>query len=268
MIKSPLKVIHIKNEPANINPIFLKRFLVKSIFSILKFFLITEMRGFLLLFVFVGIVSAKCGLYLNYQHSEARDQRHERAGAHYYNSQTRSDWAFGWGFGFQSLSTLKSCNDNEMFEQCKRAQKIIDMWVWATNTGNSIIELGCADFIVCAADMTENGEFWCQNMDSYDLCLNAQTIIAIANATSQYSIRCREAVKLSDNVPVLDYREAHPITTTTTTLPPPTTFTPKVTTTVVDVTTTPPPPPQGDSGGSMIKLNLKLILLSILVLCL
>jgi len=190
------------------------------------------MRGFLFL-AFVSVTAAKCGLYWNYQHAESQKY------LNYYHR------GFGYGFGFQSFSTLVSCNDMEMFEQCKRAQKILDMWV-GTGSGNQSIELGCARFIVCSADISENGKYWCQNMDSYDLCINAQTIIENANATSQYPIVCAQAVKLSDDIPVLPYREAHPITTT---------VPPNATTQIVTTT-----PIQGDSSGSILTPKWMLLL--------
>ena len=185
-------------------------------------FLWLKMGRIFLFVLLLPIILGKCGLYWNYAHSSSREdnQRTGGLGSRY------ATWGFGFGhgFGYQSLSSIVTCNDVEMFEQCKRAQFLLDM----QGIGE---ELNCAHNIVCSAAIPGNGKFWCQNLDAYDLCLHAQ---ALSNTT----IICSLATKLSDDIAVLDYRESaatQPPTTPPTT--PPTDS--NMTTTTSPPTTTP-----------------------------
>ena len=72
---------------------------------------------FLLLLLVTQVIS-KCGLYKHHDKSKETKDKHWlfRGGS------VRA--AAGRGYGYESMSTTVSCNDMEMFEQCKRAQQI------------------------------------------------------------------------------------------------------------------------------------------------
>jgi hypothetical protein len=202
----------------------------------------------LIFFLFVAAVTvtdAKCGLW--YQFSHVLD------GPHWDNRNGfPSGWYHGdvkWAAGYESLDQFVICNDMEMFHQCNRAQQILDLFT--TNNGLPPVTIGCAEHIACSANLPSgNGKFFCQNMDSYDICLHAQAAISSVNQTAQFPIRCVYAEMLSDNVPVLNYRQASP-TTTTTTAP----------TIVTNVTFTEPPNTTAPASASTLKYASGIILL-------
>lgn len=102
------------------------------------------------------------------------------------------------GLGYQEWI----CNDMEMFYQCNRAQTILDAFTLKSNL--PFYNLGCHKHIVCAAKLSE-GRYWCQNMDSYNLCLSGRDIIAYAVVSDKYPIECRFDVLLEDRIPVLNF---------------------------------------------------------------
>lgn len=164
----------------------------------------------LLFFILVVTIEAKCGIWYQFSHTREGPFRDNRYGypAGYYHGDTQ------WAAGYESLDQFVICNDMEMFHQCNRAQTILDLF----NTMNRlpIINIGCSEHIICAPNLPAgNGKYYCQNMDSYDLCVHAQSLVSNLNQTSQYPIRCVYSDMLSDNIQVIDYRQAAPTTTTT-----------------------------------------------------
>ena len=190
----------------------------------------------------ITIVGAKCGLWYQFSHSREgpfRENRYGNGGSPYADTK--------WAAGYESLDQQIMCNDEEMFQQCHRAQYILD--AFASKNNLPLATIGCADNIVCSPTLPgNNGKFYCQNMDAYDLCLQAQLFIENLNQTAQYPIRCVYASMLSDNIPVINYRRSEPTTTIVPTVPANTTLTP---------TTTSP---------SLASLNLVSVLLLLLVL--
>ena len=177
------------------------------------------MHLFVCLFL-ITIVEAKCGLWYQFSHTREGPFRENRYG--------NGASAYGdtkWAAGYESLDQQIMCNDEEMFQQCHRAQHILD--VFATKNNLPLETIGCADNIICSPTLPgNNGKFYCQNMDAYDLCIQAQSFIDNLNQTAQYPIRCVYASMLSDDIPVINYRRSDPATTTVpanTTLPPTTT---------------------------------------------
>lgn len=159
----------------------------------------------LLIITFISIVTAKCGLWRQYNRDTQRD-------GPYFNgnpgSWSRTAWAFS--YGFESLDQNLACNDMEMFYQCDRAQKYLDLYNAEQNIAPATVS--CAQNIVCSGAFTENGRFWCQNMNSFDLCVSVQSIL---NAT-KYSVECTYATANTDGIPILNYRRSPEITSTTT----------------------------------------------------
>ena len=169
---------------------------------------------FLLLITIITITTSKCGLWHQFDHSFTKD------GPHRINrcqpASKRCDFGWAVGYGYQSLDQKLICNDMEMFYQCNAAQEMLDAYHRAM--GLSLRFIGCYDHIVCAPPLpSRNGKFWCQNMNSYDLCVIIRDIIEAANATIEYPVECKVAVMLTDRVPVLNYRMPPEITTTSTT---------------------------------------------------
>ena len=114
-------------------------------------------------------------------------------------------------YGFESLDKQPMCDDMEMFHQCNRAQFLLDKY---SELGNlPYTNLGCSQHISCAATLHSDGTFWCQNMDSFELCLVAQTILNNTN----FQVSCKQAEVLTDGFPILNYRKLRPTTTTVTT---------------------------------------------------
>lgn len=134
-----------------------------------------------------------------------------------------------------------------MYGQCNAAQNMLN--AHHLKMGLPMQTFGCYDHIVCNPPLPpRNGKSWCQNMDSYDVCVTIRNIIENANATAEYPVECNFAVMLTDNVRVLNYRRPAKITTTTTTTtttPVPTTTTfwnttgSNITTTIAEETTAP-----------------------------
>ena len=185
----------------------------------------------MLFFLLIALTNCKCLLWYQFSHTSERDGPHRE---NRFGGGNRGDWhadtQWAMGFGYESLDQLVGCNDLEMFNQCDRAQKIIDLYT--EKNDRPIINIGCSNNIACAATLpSTNGKFWCQNMDSYDRCVSAKVMMDEMNQTQRYPIDCVFDVMLSDNIPVLNYRKSSPITTTTTTTTI-TTTTPMITTTV------------------------------------
>jgi len=199
---------------------------------------------FLLFVTAVTVTEAKCGLWYQFSHTREGPFRENRGGSYHGDTQ--------WAAGYESLDQFVICNDMEMFHQCNRAQQVLDLFTTRNNL--PLVTIGCAEHITCAANLPSgNGRFFCQNMDSYDLCIGAQAAIDGVNQTAQYPIRCVYAEMLSDNIPVLNYRQALPTTTTTTA---PTVFT--------NVTLTEPPNTTAPASASTIACASGLILLLVL----
>lgn len=178
---------------------------------------------------FFALSAAKCGLWRQYNHATQQDGPYFEGNR---GSSSRVAWAFG--YGFESLDQNLVCNDMEMYYQCDRAQKYLDLYNAERGVPPSTV--GCAQNIVCSWSPTGNGRVWCQNMDSFDLCVSIQEIL---NAT-RYSVECTFATPNTDGIPILNYRRSSESTTTTTvittsTVPDPT-FVP---TTTVPQTTRP-----------------------------
>ena len=160
-----------------------------------------------------------------------------------------------------SLPVLYLCGIAPNSGLCLRISSIKAWDMFTMKNGLPPFTIGCAKHITCAATLpSSNGKYWCQNMDSYDLCMTAKAIIDVMNQTAQYPVECSFDVMLSDNIRVLDYRKPGPITTTTTTVPP-TTIPPNTT---VPVTTT-PPNTTAPAMASMLKYTSGLITLLLLV---
>ena len=171
-------------------------------------FLLISMLSFLFLFTFTTCVSAKCGLWYQFSHTSERDGPHREN--RYSSNNPYSDTQWAMGFGYESLDQEVTCLDLEMFHQCGRAQQMLDLY-----TAKNLLPyqtIGCHNHIVCASPLpTGNGRYWCQNMDSYDLCLIVQNI----TANTDYSVTCGFSILLQDNIPVLDYRQPGILVTTT-----------------------------------------------------
>jgi len=166
---------------------------------------------YLIFLLFFIASEAKCGLWYQFSHNREGPYRENKygSGSVYGNSDTQ------WAAGYESLDQQIICNDEEMFQQCNRAQQVVDMALIKNNL--PIVTIGCADHIICAPTLpTNNGKFYCQNMDSYDLCILAQELMIRLNEEARYQIKCTYATLLNDNIPVIDYRKPGPITTTTT----------------------------------------------------
>lgn len=148
--------------------------------------------------LFIQSLDAKCAVWLQYNHG------YERLGYH------------AW-VGYESLSKKPVCEDLEMFEQCKLAQSTYNRF--RTDNGLNPIDIKCYNNIICAPVLPSgNGVWYCQNMDSYDMCTSIQDIIVNASQASKYEIICEKAVELTDRIPVLDYRKPDVYVPTTTTV--------------------------------------------------
>jgi hypothetical protein len=169
----------------------------------------------ILFFELVPITNTKCLLWYQFSHTSEREGTHRenRWGGEYRYAYADTQWAMG--FGFESLDQLLSCNDQEMYFQCDRAQKIIDLYTMKNDL--PIVTIGCSNSIACASPLpNNNGKYWCQNMDSYDKCISAKIMIDNLTQSDRYPIECDFSVMLSDNIPILNYSKADPITTTIT----------------------------------------------------
>jgi len=208
----------------------------------------------MLTFVFFTLlattVNAKCALWYQFSHTSERDGPHrENRGGSYYGD---TQWAMG--FGYESLDQEVVCNDMEMFHQCDRAQKMLDAYTMKNNL--PFVTINCADHIVCAAILPSgNGRYWCQNMDSYDICKFYSDTFTNGSGTAQFPIVCNLAVPLDDGIPVLEYRKPHIATTTTTTTAVPT----------LPPNTTVPANTTAPSSGSKLSNSLALVLLLVLL---
>lgn len=164
---------------------------------------------YFLISLFFIAIEAKCGLWYQFSHTREGPFRENRYTGGSYWGDTQ------WAAGYESLDQQIICNDEEMFQQCNRAQHVLDALLIKNNL--PLVTIGCADHIICSPILpANNGKFYCQNMDSYDLCLRAQELVTHLNYEAQYPIRCVLATMLSDNVPVINYRKPGPVTTTTT----------------------------------------------------
>lgn len=68
------------------------------------------------------------------------------------------------------------CQDFEMFEQCKRAQDVLDLYT--TKMGYNLIHLKCYQHLNCPIyPPTSTGKYWCQNIDAYTLCSKATQLL-------------------------------------------------------------------------------------------
>jgi len=154
--------------------------------------------------LFLCLVSAKCGLFWQYQRSTAN---------------MYDNWVRRWNLlGFESLAGEMSCNDMEMFHQCNRVQQKIDLLSIET-------ELGCAEHIGCKYEPPGNGRWWCQNMDSYDKCMLGLSIIRnhtnSNNSNNNSNVNCTFAVTRTDDYVVINYRQAPIKTSAPTSAPTP-----------------------------------------------
>jgi hypothetical protein len=64
-----------------------------------------------------------------------------------------------------------------MFEQCDFAQQQIISYHTMLNTTSAVPDLRCAQHILCCNEDTFGDGSFCQNMDSYQACKGAETII-------------------------------------------------------------------------------------------
>lgn len=214
-----------------------------------------------LLTLFLALVSAKCGLWYEFNRDSVRDGPHTARGCSYCDS------TYGWAFSysFESMDKQETCNDLEMLEQCKRAQFIYDQYNLANS--NPFVTLQCSDNVVCAAPANlfpyrQNSRvgYWCQNMDSYNICLQAKNAIEKSNSSNKdlFPISCNYATLLVDGRPVINYFKPDVFTTTTTTT---------TTTAATNYTiTTVPPTTKAPSNAAQVLANWILLPLSLLII--
>lgn len=132
----------------------------------------------ILAFLLFLLAEAKCGLWVQFRRDTATvayQAQWKTPSCCIQGPGFPTNGNFQTGYGFESLDQMVVCNDMEMFHQCDRAQQLLDRL--ANDQNQPPFTLGCAQNIVCATEETSNGRYWCQNMDSYDLCLNAQTLL-------------------------------------------------------------------------------------------
>lgn len=213
----------------------------------------------LLLLLLIVSVTSKCGLHRYYEKTQTQRSERHHNGEHP-NSKYRSDWSFGFGYGYQSNTAVLTCNDLEMYYQCERAQRTLDRFL-PTTLPIELREIRCMDYIVCAAELPGDGEFWCQNLDSYFQCIVARNIL-IANNFSD-TVICRGAAELADGRQLLNYRTPRIRTATPTTAP--TTATP----TAAPTTAAPTkelPPTQAPQKSSATQIAMTILYFGLIVL--
>lgn len=104
------------------------------------------------------------------------------------------------------------CLDLEMFEQCLRAQQILDDFTKRVNYNT--ITLECYKNLYCLRYPPTASQYWCQNVDSYQLCVSAKNAIKKDSSSLKnlFQILCYKEAPLDINgVPVIDYYEDLPI---------------------------------------------------------
>ena len=142
------------------------------------------MKALLFLFVVCAVCSAKCGV---------------------------------WNPG--NTTEIAVCNDIENLQRCLRAQNLFDRLGVYARLDAPVKTFPCDKYVTCAVNFIDRatGTYWCQNMDSYNLCV---AIRELMHKSSHYAWifepDCDFSVMLSDNIPVINYYTPPPITTTTT----------------------------------------------------
>ncbi len=193
----------------------------------------------LIILALIALTNAKCVVYRDYSHTS-----NEKADGYYNkNYLSAAYWAMAWGFGFEHLSHKPGCDDLEMFYQCQSVQKALDN-IWLIDLINKVNtsqpkphskpDLKCHEDIVCLPDLPEgNGVWFCENLNSYDKCLQGQKILDGTIYSEALNITCNKT-GYTGNTQVLSYRK--PIVTENPT-PMPTgvpTFSPTASTTIAD----------------------------------
>lgn len=173
----------------------------------------------ILLVLFIPFTFAKCGLWYEFNRDSSQSGPHT---ANSCRGLISCNYQYGWAFSFsyESLDKQEICNDLEMLEQCKRAQYMYDLFNIANN--NSIITLPCANNIVCVAPLNlfpyrQNSrlKYWCQNIDSYNICMNIKNTIDNSNYPNKHLYHVSCTFDVSSDIQIFNYTKLDIITTTT-----------------------------------------------------
>lgn len=135
------------------------------------------MRTIFLLFL-IPLVYGKCGLYRDFGMNQQNT----------YNGNGGRPYA--WAYSNAYLAVSYFCADEEMKLQCVDAQSAIDRYAdriitiavqSSVDVGqdfmNNIPNLKCELSVECHYEHKVNGKIYCENMDSYDKCTNATTLL-------------------------------------------------------------------------------------------
>jgi hypothetical protein len=120
-----------------------------------------------------------------------------------------------WNFYDNQLHTFTSCNDWEMFYQCKRAQDILDHYLIQNNL--PFVSLDCMRNIKCILEplFTTTGTYYCQQIDSYNICVSVKNSLG---KLKQFPIDCIMSTPMENGSPVYGYYSRKPVDGITTSL--------------------------------------------------
>lgn len=199
-----------------------------------------------ILLLFVTLANSKCLLWRQYSHSKTE--------SNYIKSPVywdKGNYAYGYGYERESLSLRPGCDDMESFHQCEYVQRLLGQDKY----------LECHKHIHCRPELPDgNGQWWCVNQNSQDLCRVAQSLLTERNIT----IACDEVFELVDDVPVLFYSKPSlktPSPTSSPTISPTSSPTPPPTT----APTSPPTTEIPSSGSSLFCFGLSLLIIQLLL---
>ena len=164
-----------------------------------------------IVYIFIQTTFAKCGLWYDLKRESA--EYGPNGGGVIYSCPGIRGGAYGtysaYNYAFERKTQQLTCNDIEMFQQCKRAQFLLD-------------QFSTSNYIDCAIPPQPTGNFnnqyWCQNIDSFALCLNAKNIIDNSNSTNKHNfmITCEFALQLNDGFQTFNYTKPDILSATST----------------------------------------------------
>ena len=184
-------------------------------------------RAFIVCF-FIQSVFGKCGVWYDFKRESGEYGPIIRAVINTGGSYNVAGTYSAYNYLFERKSQQLTCNDIEMFEQCKRAQFLLDQF--SISNSLPLTTLNCFHNVICSIPPQPTGnvanQYWCQNIDSFELCLNAKNIIDNSTLINKrnFIITCNFALQLNDGFQIFNYSKPGVLTGTTTSLPTTTTF--------------------------------------------